>query len=761
MSSRSSRTSSIPIPTAAVNVRSIENVISIPSSSSTSYSRTRLPSTPSLAAPASPTLARSVPRSASLSVSRSSFRQQFEPRVVRAGPQPQDTACPPISPTSSRRATFGGYTGPGPALAAARPRAPSSHSIIPIQPVPSSETFARPAYLDSSTFRDSLVTEAPPPLVPARKVDGASSGPPGSSRSYSASVPTALTSDSDEESITSPPPQPRPVPFAPVAGSSSSSQAPAYKLPTRWNNEDRHNFLSISADGREIVYNGSSTNGDKDGATVRANHPIPPVCGIYYYEVEILGKEQKSHVSIGFAGPSVKVSRLPGWEVNSWGYHGDDGCSFAAERNGTQYSHTYGSGDKVGCGIDFSTRRAFYTKNGQLLGPVFENVGKGIDLYPAIGLQHAQECVRVNFGQDPFHFDIENHAQQQKLKIWSTIMDTPLHRTPSIAAASGTPPSKEPISEGESKDMLSKLVLSYLVHHGYAKTVRAFDKQLRSAAKAKESDADVEMDAASPVKESSSSSSFESLEDDIERRKRIVNAVVDGDLDQAIKETQEHHPAVLEADSGIMRFKLRCRKFVEMVLATAEMKKGMAQMEQGDKLSAGRSPTATSSKFSSIVEGDWLQDDMDMDVDDDAAGGYGGPTSKSNRGAPKSPTTPPAKLQLEAALTEAINYGQAISDEYKNDSREEVQTLFKKTFGILAWDQPTQGGEVVAAFVSKETRITLANELNQAILKSQGRPAKPLLETLYRHTSACVTQLGLLGEGQAAFADMNRELLDV
>lgn len=476
--------------------------------------------------------------------------------------------------------------------------------------------------------------------------------------------------------------------------------------------------------------------------------------------MQILGKEQKSHVSIGFAGPNVKTTRLPGWEVHSWGYHGDDGCSFAAERNGTPYSQTYGSGDKVGCGIDFSTRRAFYTKNGQLLGPVFDNVGKGIDLYPAIGLQHAQECIRVNFGQEPFEFDIENHAQQQKMAIWSGIMNTPLQRTPSLAAVMGTLSSKEPIEEGESKDMLGKLVLSYLVHHGYAKTVRAFDKQVRAASKAKETDVDVEMDSASPVKESSSSSasSFESLEDDIERRKRIVSAVVEGDLDYAIRETREHHPSVLEADSGIMLFKLRCRKFVEMVLATAEMKKGMAQLDgHGDK---SRTASSSSSKFTSIADGDWMQEDMDMDVDDDAAGSYALPSSKSHRGAPKSPTSPPVKLQLEAALTEAINYGQAISDEYKNDSREEVQSLFKKTFGILAWDQPIDGGEAVAAFVSKETRIALANELNQAILKSQGRPAKPLLETLYRHASACVTQLGLLGEGKAAFADMNRELLD-
>ncbi|KAH6917150.1 CTLH/CRA C-terminal to lish motif domain-containing protein [Coprinopsis sp. MPI-PUGE-AT-0042] len=180
------------------------------------------------------------------------------------------------------------------------------------------------------------------------------------------------------------------------------------------------------------------------------------------------------------------------------------------------------------------------------------------------------------------------------------------------------------------------------------------------------------MDVASLVKESS----FESFEGDTER-KRIVGSVVDGDLDQAIKETQEHYPAVLEANSGIILFKLRCRKFVEMILATAEMKKGTAQLERGDKLLAPKSPTA------------------------------------SQQG----------KLQLEAALTEAINYGQFICDEYKNDSREEVQILFKKTFRILAWDQPIHREEAVATFVSKETRVTLANELNQAILESQCRLA--------------------------------------
>ena len=45
-------------------------------------------------------------------------------------------------------------------------------------------------------------------------------------------------------------------------------------------------------------------------------------------------------------------------------------------------------------------------------------------------------------------------------------------------------------------------------------------------------------------------------------------------------------------------------------------------------------------------------------------------------------------------------------------------------------------------------------------VESQGKPPQPTLETLYRHTAASVVQLGLLGVGGAAFADMPKEFLN-
>ncbi|KAG6907993.1 hypothetical protein DXG01_006649, partial [Tephrocybe rancida] len=173
------------------------------------------------------------------------------------------------------------------------------------------------------------------------------------------------------------------------------------RLPTRWSDQSRHELLSMSADGRDLIYYGASCSGDKDAAAARTVQPIPVACGIYYYEVEILSKGQK-----GLAGPDVKLSRLPGWEANTWAYHGDDGCSFAAEKTGQKYGPTFGTGDVIGCGVDFTTHKAFFTKNGVLIGHAFDNVGMHVDLYPSIGMRHSDEAVRANFGQEPFKFDI-------------------------------------------------------------------------------------------------------------------------------------------------------------------------------------------------------------------------------------------------------------------------------------------------------------------------------------------------------------------
>jgi hypothetical protein len=43
-----------------------------------------------------------------------------------------------------------------------------------------------------------------------------------------------------------------------------------------------------------------------------------------------------------FAAGDCRLNKLPGWDKNSWGYHGDDGFSFSAEKAGNSYGPTFG-----------------------------------------------------------------------------------------------------------------------------------------------------------------------------------------------------------------------------------------------------------------------------------------------------------------------------------------------------------------------------------------------------------------------------------
>ncbi|KAJ7151584.1 SPRY-domain-containing protein [Mycena filopes] len=747
MSMRQSRSASIPIPRSSSSTsptRNIESVISIPFTASyTAPPRPRLATAQAIPIThhrstgddprasvrgvrnSAPSISPTRPSARSLTYSspsiplRSSPRSNgFEPRVIRAdSSRSVEPAYLPSSSSSLPRARKS---------SASVPRAPSSHRTVsgPLPPPspPRPTSFTRPAYLEHSALRHLLQTEGPPSLPPSRKAG------PSSRRSSS-------PSDSDEDG--SPPPR-RVTPDV-------NTLPEVLNLPTRWSEHYRHELLSISPDGRDVTYQGASCNGDKDAAAARTTHPVPPACGIYYYEVEIVSKGNKGHISIGFvdlvvwlectdpfarfAGKDVRLSRLPGWEQNSWGYHGDDGCSFAAEKNGTPFGPTFGTGDTIGCGIDFSTYQAFFTKNGTLIGSVFKDIGKSTDLYPSIGLRHSGEAVRVNFGQEPFKYDIEYHVHQQRINTWSNILTTPIDPSIITGKATTSKAKAEPVTEEQTKSSINKLVLAYLAHHGYAKTARAFQKQSLGPSEASP-DHDVDMD---------SSENPLGFDGDMELRTRIVNSVVAGDIDAAMAETKEHYPTVLEADEGLMLFKLRCRKFVELLLDATELHKKMKAEEAA------------------------LDDDeMGMDVDDDAVPLESpiSPRFPAKRVSFSPARATSSKAQVETALNQAIIYGQALLNDYTSDKRPEVQTMFNRTVGIVAWHDPIEHGGVAAEVAGPEARVDLANELNQAILRSQGRPAHPALETIYRHTAACVYQLGVSGVGAAAFADMQKEFID-
>ena len=62
-------------------------------------------------------------------------------------------------------------------------------------------------------------------------------------------------------------------------------------LPRCWSPKDKYNFIGLSEGNLRVQYKGHGKN-HKDASSVRATHPVPTACGIYYFEVKIISKGQ-------------------------------------------------------------------------------------------------------------------------------------------------------------------------------------------------------------------------------------------------------------------------------------------------------------------------------------------------------------------------------------------------------------------------------------------------------------------------------------
>lgn len=269
MTTRQTRSASIPIPRTSSSLspsRNIESVISIPF---TAPGRPRLASaqvfphrnsaaddhrgvgvsygargsiTTAIATSPTRSTARSLTHAAGSG--RGSLRSPstYEPRVVRVTGEASrsiDAGClPSTSPSRTRRTSVTGAR----ATSAQRPT-PSYTVAAPPPPV----SFPRPTYLEHSALRHILQTESPPALPPSRKAEGTTHH--GIPVFAGAMTPS---SDSDDDSNVSPPRELSSAPPPPV------SQDQILMLPTRWSDQFRHSLLSLSGDGRDLTYHGRS-----------------------------------------------------------------------------------------------------------------------------------------------------------------------------------------------------------------------------------------------------------------------------------------------------------------------------------------------------------------------------------------------------------------------------------------------------------------------------------------------------------------------
>jgi len=162
---------------------------------------------------------------------------------------------------------------------------------------------------------------------------------------------------------------------------------------------------------------------------------IPVLSGISYFEITIhkalrqpdavAAEGYTPCVAIGIANHRHRLNKMPGWDSNSFGFHGDDGCFFrryADEGIAISAEARFGEGDTVGLGITYSQLKdhlnetgpmtpneLFLTVNGKYVCRyLFSSCAFGhCTWFPCVGT----DChcpIEFNFGNKgvPFAFDV-------------------------------------------------------------------------------------------------------------------------------------------------------------------------------------------------------------------------------------------------------------------------------------------------------------------------------------------------------------------
>lgn len=132
--------------------------------------------------------------------------------------------------------------------------------------------------------------------------------------------------------------------------------------------------------------------------------------------VENNGVHRHECVAVGLSTLAFRPrDKMPGWDDHSYGYHGDDGGIFHGQGEMIKrYGPPFGPGDTVGCGLEYSSKKIFFVKNGEFLGFAFDVLRDDVierGLYPTVGVD--TECpLFVNFGAHPFCFDLATFAKE-------------------------------------------------------------------------------------------------------------------------------------------------------------------------------------------------------------------------------------------------------------------------------------------------------------------------------------------------------------
>ena len=168
----------------------------------------------------------------------------------------------------------------------------------------------------------------------------------------------------------------------------------------------------------------------------------------------------------------------------------------------------------------------------------------------------------------------------------------------------------------------------------------------------------------------------------------IRAAILEGDIDKALKRTNAYYPLVLR-DNPQIYFRLRCRKFVEMMRQCAELHNG-APVKQSKPLN-----DHTDDIFEQAME---LDEPVHNGEDWDHM-----ETEQADNG-----------LKYQNLVGETLRYGQDLQYEFKDDRSVEIRDGLRDIFAMFAYEDPRKS--TTAPLLDQSGRVPVAEELNSAIL---------------------------------------------
>ena len=165
----------------------------------------------------------------------------------------------------------------------------------------------------------------------------------------------------------------------------------------------------------------------------------------------------------------------------------------------------------------------------------------------------------------------------------------------------------------------------------------------------------------------------------------IRKAILEGDIDSALSLIDTCYPNVL-VENELVYFKLKCRRFIEMVRKAAEIR----LLCEGKKANGVDTSQAMDVDTNGVETGTWESMDTEEGSEHTA--------------------------ELQELERDVIEYGQQLQAEYRSDPRKEVQKTLEDIWSLMAYPNPLKEPKVAHLMDNKE-RSTAAEMVNSMILR--------------------------------------------